>query len=431
MRLIVLGGGSCQVNLIKRAKQRGHEVILVDYLKDCPGSAIADLHLTASTFDAEAVTDIALRLGAEGVVTTGTDQPVLTAATVAERLGFNFYTDSETALAVTNKRVMKKLFAEHAIPCADYRLIGEGFSDGELSGLRFPAVLKPVDSQGQRGIFLADSIAEVREHIGETLGFSRERRALVEQFYRNDEITVNGWVSGGRVYILSVVDRVTIKNTRHIGVCLCHHFPSVYSEYCKGDIESMTLRIVRALDIKNGPIYFQYLMGGEGIKVNEIAMRIGGAYEDLTIPVISGADVMGMLLDYVEKGSCDTAALSGCDSRRSKKFVSTQLFFCRPGEVRSITPKEDMKDLPGVIDIGYNYSVGDAIPGIENATSRAGYMLVEGESFQNMIDNVNNAFDALSVLGAEGGNLVIKYSDYEDKYVFADACRENSGEERL
>ena len=61
----------------------------------------------------------------------------------------------------------------------DYRLIEKGFAKEEIKGLKFPAVLKPVDSQGQRGIFKVRNIKEVSRHIEETLSYSREGKALL------------------------------------------------------------------------------------------------------------------------------------------------------------------------------------------------------------------------------------------------------------
>jgi DNA repair protein RadC len=74
-------------------------------------------------------------------------------------------------------------------------------------------------------------------------------------------LTVNGWVENTKATVLSVVDRVTIKNTRHIGVCLCHNYPSLHWETYQDEIISLTERIVSAFQIKDGPIYFQYLVG--------------------------------------------------------------------------------------------------------------------------------------------------------------------------
>ena len=418
MRLMVLGGGSAQMNLIRRAKALGDFVIVVDYLPDCAGGQIADVHVPVSTFDAEGVIRAGREQGIEGIVTTGTDQPVLAAALAAEALGLPFYMDSATALRFTNKRVMKALFKKHHIPANDSVRIGSDFTPQELGSIRFPAVLKPVDSQGQRGIYLVDEAGGVRSHIKDTLRYSREDKALLEMYYKSDEITVNGWVEDGRATILSVVDRLTIRNTRHIGICLCHHFPSVHLKKYEHEIENLTQRIVTKLGMQNGPLYFQYLVGAQGIRVNEVAARIGGAYEDLTMPRISGIDIMGMLLDYVRTGACDTDLLKDYDLMKRDKYVSTQLFFCRPGEVARITPREEMLALPGVHDVSCNYAPGSVIPAIENATARAGYMIIEGSSFADMIANINRAFETLEVADEAGANLVIRYEDYPDKYYF-------------
>jgi phosphoribosylaminoimidazole carboxylase (NCAIR synthetase) len=421
MKLMVLGGGSCQLNLITRAKALGHTVVVADYLPNCPGSQAADLHLPISTFDIAGVTQAAAEHHVDAIVTLGTDQPVLTAASVSETLGLPFYINTALATAVTNKRVMKKIFTDNGIPTADYRLIGEGFADSDIAGLAFPAVLKPVDSQGQRGIFLVNDITDVRARICETLSFSREDKALLEAYYENDEITVNGWACGGHMTLISVVDRVTIRRDSHIGICLCHNFPSIHLDANFAVIEDLTRRIVSAFGITDGPLYFQYLVGADGIKVNEIAMRIGGAYEDITIPIISGIDVLSFLLNTVQNRCCDQDILAGYDLKSHNAFVSTQLFFCRPGTIKSITPKENILALPFVYDIGYNYVPGDVIPQTENATARAGYMIVEGSSFPDMIKNVGRAFDALQIRDDADENLVIPYSEYEDKYLFMDA----------
>ncbi|MDX1359262.1 MAG: ATP-grasp domain-containing protein, partial [Clostridia bacterium] len=303
MKVLVLGGGYCQLNMIKRLKSRGDYIILADYLADNPGKEYVDEHHMISTFDEPAVTQLAMESGAEAVMTMGTDQPVLTAALAGEKCGLPFYVDSKTAETVTNKRVMKKLFSKNGIPTNAYRLVGKNFHDREIIGLRFPAVLKPVDSQGQRGIFKITDLADIRRHIDETLSFSREGKALLEEYYPNDEITVNGWVNEGKAHIVSVVDRVTMEIGNRIGICICHNYPSLHHTHYKEEINGLTQKIIDVFNIKTGPLYFQYFIGEKSLIVNEIAMRIGGAYEDITIPIISGFDILGKVMDYAETGT--------------------------------------------------------------------------------------------------------------------------------
>lgn len=418
MKLMVLGGGNCQLNLIKKAKERGHEIILIDYLDDCPGLGYADKHIRISTFDSEEILQYAKKESIEGIVTLGTDQPVLSAAIVADELNLNFYIDKDTALQVTNKRVMKPIFEANNIPCVDYVLIDKDFENIQVEKISFPAVMKPVDSQGQKGIFLINDVEEIKENIETTLSFSREDKVLLEEYYSNDEITINGWVDDGEVTIISVVDRVTLSNENHIGICLCHNYPSLHYQKHKDDIKSITKKIVETLKIKNGPIYFQYLIGENGVLVNEIAMRIGGAYEDISIPIISNIDILDMLLTYIEEGDCNTNKLQGYDLNNNKLCVSNQLFFCKPGYVNYITSKEEILKLEFVHDVYYAIEEKVFLGDIENASARAGYFIVSGNSFDDMIKNVNIVFEVLRVEDENGENLVIKYEDYCDKYKF-------------
>ena len=83
-----------------------------------------------------------------------------------------------------------------------------------------------------------------------------------------------------------------------------------------------------------------------------------------------------------------------------------------------MTPAEEVEKIPFVRAFHYSYKQGDTIKRLVNATARAGYLIVEGTDFINLIDNVNYVFDNFQILDSEGNNLVIKYSDYHDKYVF-------------
>ncbi len=416
MRLMVLGGSSNQLDLIKKAKQQGDTVILVDYLPNCPGRAFADVHIELSTFDVKEVTEAARAYAVQGIVTAGTDQPVLTAAIASEALGLRFYADSKTALTVTNKRIMKRVFNENDIPCTASCLIREGFSDSELSALTFPVVLKPVDSQGQRGVYRLNDIEQVRKRLKDTLSFSRETAALVEEYYDHDEITVNGWVHAGRTTILSVVDRLTMNRGEHIGICFCHHSPSVHSLRFQKQITEITERIVEAFHIQNGPIYFQYLVGSEGIKVNEIAMRVGGAYEGITLPIIAGLDILKMVIDYAKNKEIDKDALEQFRRRKTTKYLSTQLFFCRAGKIAEMTPIEKLMQLEGVRAVYTNIQIGDRVPPITDATARAGYFIVEGIDYENMLRRVNSVYDHFKIINSDGKNLLIAYSEYAHSY---------------
>lgn len=417
MKVLVLGGGYCQLNMIKRLKDDGHYIILVDYLENNPGKTFADEHHIISTFDIPAVTNLVQITSAEAIITMGTDQPVLTAAVAAGITGLPFYVGGETALSVTNKLVMKSKFDEHRIPSVNHRFISMDFKPEDIEGISFPAVIKPVDSQGQRGIFKVTGPDDIRLHLNETFSYTRENKILLEEYYPNDEITISGWVNERKATIISVVDRVTMETENRIGICIAHNYPSRHYDAYKGEIHRLTQEIVDAFGITEGPLYFQFLIGDRGILVNEVAMRIGGAYEDIAIPVFSGIDILGMVSDHIFGYDQDLAQLNNYIMPENK-CMSVQMFFVKPGTISHITPIDELLSYDGVEDALFIVAEGDIVGNIENATARAGYFIISGVDYSDVMKKTDGVFNKLQILDNYGNNLIIKYSDYRNKYKF-------------
>jgi len=408
MRILVLGGGSGQLSIIKKIKKLKHQVVLSDYLSDAPGRKFADFSEKVSTFDVEANIKTAEKYNVDAVLTAGTDQPVYTAAAVSEALDLPSFLDKKTALAVTNKKFMKNIFSQNNIPAVKYKLLAKNFSESDFSGLKAPYVIKPLDSQGQRGVFKLNTASEVRENYQEVLSYSRQQEFLLEEYYPGDEITLSGWVNKGRLKILSITDRVTYQNKKHIGISSAHIFPSKYLAKHYKKIKKISDDIVKAFAIKEGPVYFQMLAAKDGIKVNEIACRIGGAYEGYYLPKITGVDIEKMLIDISLGREADSSNLKSYDIEDNKSWLSVQLFYADKGRIKYITPKEQILALKGVLKTAYNFRSGDIIAEIENATQRAGYFIVKAESRKQLKSRIKKVYDKLEFLSQNNENLIIR-----------------------
>lgn len=409
MKLLILGGGNCQLNAILLAKQKGHTVIVSDYYEDAPGKKYCDYRELASTFSIDDNINISRKYEIDGILTLGTDQPVYTVANVAKERKLPSFLDLDTAKAVTNKKIMKNIFKLNSIPTAKFAFLKMDFKDSELDHMCFPVVIKPLDSQGQRGVYKLNSIQQIREYFDDVLSYSREDEALVEEYYENDEITVSGWVENDNVHVLTITDRVTYDNYPSIGVCTAHDFPSKHFKSYGSEIIEITNNIVRSFKIHNGPIYFQMLIGKDGIKVNEIACRIGGAYEDEFIPHLTGIDILDMLIDFSLGKSIDYNKLRKYEICNNNKKLSVQLLFAKPGTIKSIGDLSKVKNLPGMINAKINFKPSDEVKEITNATQRIGYMVIEGKDDKDLKGNIDRAFDNLAIYNENNSNMIIKF----------------------
>jgi biotin carboxylase len=402
-KIMILGGSNCQKNAVLHGKSLGYEVFIADYAKSPLAACFADGHIEVSTFDPEGCIRAAREIGAGGIMTMGTDQPVLTAALIAEALHLPSAIGSKEAKSVTNKKIMKAIFKANQIPSVNYKLIHSDSSFDDIKELTVPVVLKPLDSQGQRGVFRLDDKNLVFHYLDQTLSFSREKEALLEEYYPSDEITVSGWIQNSSLTILTITDRILLQDPVHIGICTSHRFPSVHMGNYK-EIKEISEKIVKAFHLTNGPLYIQMLIGEKGLMVNEVAARIGGAFEDVIIKKIGGFDILDAVMRISLGMEVDAAPLQDFDCSKSSAEASVQLMFASPGIPSSITPVEQLLKLEHVIDAGYNYKQRDEIKPIKNATARFGHCVLFTDSgpIAPSVDLFQRNF---KILDEKGNNL--------------------------
>lgn len=408
MIIHMLGGGPAQLSLIRRAKELGHKVVVSDQNPGAPGLELADYPSYASTFDEDAVLRDARSFHSDVLVTAGTDQPVLTAARVSAALNLPYFLTPSQALIVTNKKVMKQAFWDHGIPTMDFTFLKPGFHESELEGLRFPLVIKPLDSQGQRGVLRVENPGEIRRNISHVLSFSRQEEILAEEYYPSTELTVSGWVEKGDTHILSITDRVTVDNGPHLGVCVSHRYPSV----CHKDwdqLEALTRKISSMIGLEKGPLYFQILSGDRGYRVNEIACRLGGAYEDEFLPWLCGVPLLDLMIEMTAGQDYNTDCLKHLARIRNGKYLSLQMFFSRPGRLASCEGMDKVLQSYHILNGRFLLPPGTEILPRENSTQRAGYFIAQGDNPRDLNRLIRESYDILQLKGQDGQNLIQFY----------------------
>src|SRR5262249_8117267 len=210
---------------IERAKQLGLRVVAVDRNPDAVGLPHADDGHVVDFADVEAVIAVAKQYSIDGVLTVSADRAVPVVAAVAEALGLPGI-GTDTAHAMTHKLAMRRLFAERGVPQPGFAAVRTWSErQGALAQTGLPAVLKPADSGGQRGVFRIDSLAALEAHLPAALAESRTAEAILESFH--DGLELNGLAvsRNGDVELLTLSDRLRPPGIG-FGVGWAHVFPS-------------------------------------------------------------------------------------------------------------------------------------------------------------------------------------------------------------
>ena len=294
--VLFVGAGRHQRRAIEHARARDLRVVAVDRNAEAPGLASAQVAEVVDFTDVAAVTEVGRRYRVDGVLTVSADRAVPVVAAVAEELGLPGI-GVDTAHRMTHKLEMRRVLAEAGVPQPSYAAVRSTEDAAQsLQAAGLPAVLKPVDSGGQRAVFRVDSIEDLERDLGEALNESPTHEALVEAFV--DGIEMNGIViaRGGETTLLTLSDRLRPPGIG-FGVGWMHVYPPSIPADQLERAERIAVAAVRALGLRDGIAFPQLIAAPDGrVAVVEVAARIpGGQMADLVRHAV-GVDLVEIAL---------------------------------------------------------------------------------------------------------------------------------------
>jgi biotin carboxylase len=395
MRAFVLTGGSrSQLGLLEQARTLGHEVCVVDGAETAPLLAEADHAIVRSFTDVDGVlADLAER-GIEplAVATMGSDQAVLPTARLAERLGLPGL-PVRTAETVADKRRMRAAFATAGVPSpAGADIADPDEATGALAEVGLPAVVKPVDGSGQRGVTEIRAPGELRDAVARALAASRVGAGVLERYVEGDEYTVNGFLLEGEYFPMSTTRRL-LHPPPPLGVCIAHRFPSGLPPETEKGLFDLARAASRAVGIENGPSYVQVRVHGADACVIEVGARLGGGKDAELAKLVTGfdairANVLWALGELTRNHLSPGAAEASCGQVR---FVVAQ-----PGRIVRLD-SEPALALEGVHEAGFYWREGMVLPPLVSGAERLGYLLVTAPDETELDTRTDRALNATRI----------------------------------
>ena len=387
-RLLVLGAGPAQLGLLAAARARELHVIALDREPSAPGFRYADRRAIVSTEDESGIERLASAERIHGLIAPGIDWPVAIAARIAERLALPHPISGETAVLSTSKLRQRERFAEAGVPQPAYEVCsGAAEATAAAERIGFPCVVKAPDRQGQRGLTLVRSAAEVPDAVRVALDASRSATLLVEEHVPGREVTVNGFTLGGHFHPLTVTDRLTAPLPA-FGVALTHVWPSELEPLQIGAVVEAASSAAAAVGIANGPSYTQVLVGPDGPRVAELAARLGGGHDAELCRVALGVDLNGAALSAALGDEIAPTALAPV-ARVGGACV--RFLVAPPGELREVVGVEQAFAEDGIRGIRIYRRPGHRFGELRRGSDRAGAVLAVAESREEALERASRA----------------------------------------
>ena len=378
--VLFVGAGRHQRRAILRAKELGLCVIAVDRNPDAVGLPDADEGHVVDFADVEMVLDVARTHAIDGVLTVSADRAVPVVAAIAEELGLPGI-GTQTAHLMTHKVAMRRRLAEGGVPQPQFaavRVRREALPAAETVG--FPAVLKPADSGGQRGLFLLRSMDDLDRHLHAALAESPTEEAIVEAY--TEGLELNGLViaRGGEPYPLLLSDRLRPKGDG-FGVGWIHSYPSKLFGDVFEEAQRVALRAVRTLGLRDGIAFPQLIVADGQALVVEVAARIpGGQMADLAFHAL-GIDLVEIaLLQALGEEVPDSLVIPRQSRPTAIRFLTAQPGPLPVGKVTKISGLERVLKAPGVVQADVFLQEGETIRPVRLDGDRRGYVIATGQT---------------------------------------------------
>ena len=388
---MILGATNTQVPLIRTARRLGFHTIAAGVAGNYPGIAEADEACFVDIRDPDAVLEQARTLGIDGIATCSMDMGVRALGRVCENMGLCGLTE-RAALYSNQKLLMKDAFVRGGVRSPLFRKVS---SEAELlrawEELPRPLILKAVDLQASRGIYVCRSLDELKDAFRQAMELTQESFCIVEQFVKGIDIGAQAFVYGGEiVFILPHNDEVfTGTANKPFG----HSVPLLASDETAAEVKRQCELAIRAIELDNCAINIDLILADDGqVYMIELTGRAGATCCPEMVSLYYGVDYYEMIA-RMALGE-DPRPLFAKRSAKRTPNASRFLTAPRDGVIEDIRCDITGDDI-AVLEL--YPKPGDEVRVFQDGKDRVGQAVVTGETVQACFRRLDEVTAALKI----------------------------------
>lgn len=394
-RILILGAGKDQVPLIIKAKSRGLYVIVISPGGAYPGLKLADEVVYANVRDADRVLEIAKEKHIDAILSDQLDIAVPTVASVAVELGLPGV-GVDVAETFTNKYKMRECCQRLGIPCPAFHSFDNASEATEfIREIGLPAVIKPIDFSGSRGVQIIDREEGFEHRFERSLELSKSGKVIVEEFVAGDEYVSQGFVEGGNPHIFAFAERFKfyLADTSIFNrTIFSNEIPVEFREKMR-DYHSV---LIEDASPNFGCTTAEWIHSDKDGKIYLVETAIRGAGVRMTsdlIPLAYGIDPQEYLISYAlgeDQNSTEEAELNDL-------AAGYMTFLLPEGKVVKAEGIEEVGKIPGVARSDISLPLNTMTAPVQDKSARYGPVLVHGENRQAVMDIMKQVEEVLDI----------------------------------
>lgn len=366
-KILILGVSAVQYDAIKMLNHMGYETHAIAMSSDGPGAQEALFFEPIDITNLEKVINYINRNNIDAVYSTGSDLAMPISCKISEQLNLPHLVSEKSAKICNNKDLMRKTLGSNFEGNIPFQVIS---SINDIIDLKYPLILKPTDSQGQRGVNILDSHDDFLKHYEETKKYSKSGLVIVEKYVNGPEISVNGYVVNGELKYLTASDRETWE--QYVGLIHKHIVPSkVLSSSTYDLLWTIMNNLIKKIGIDNGPIYLQSKIEDGKPYIIEVTPRLDGCHMWNILNRYENINLMKLTFEHLLNN--DTSELD--NYKKSEEKYELEFICQKPNSAANYSNYQDL--IKKSKDSYQYYKQNENIRPVNGKYEKIGYVINE------------------------------------------------------
>lgn len=369
-KILVLGAGRGNLGLVKTAKQKNVEVIVAGLGGNYPCTELADKNVYADIAKPEEILEAAIEEKVDGVIICCSDTGLKSVGKCNDTLHLSGITE-ESAIWASNKLMMKEILVSAGVRTARFRCITNYFElNNFIDETRFPVIIKAVDLQGSRGIYIVKEKELLKTAFDSVMKDTKQDFCIVEEYIEGTEFGSQAFVYNGDIlFILPHGDEMIQCNTM---VPIGHYMPYEISNELYQDVIEQSSRAIKALKLDNCAVNIDLIERNGKAYIIELTGRVGANCLPELTSNYYGLNYYEMILNV----ALGESPLPVWEQRQTNRATLSKMIFSeRSGIVSKIS-------LPEMADVQINMFArkGDSVRAFNNSNDAIGEIILKSDN---------------------------------------------------
>ena len=416
-KLLILGANPETVPLVETANKMKVRTLVTSNRPGDAAKKVAWKACDVDGLDVEGLLELAKKEKVDGVLVGVADILVKPYSEVCHALRLPCYASREIVDTLSQKDRFKEtceLFGIKGIPSFFFFFI---LKSKDLENIKYPVMIKPVDSYSGIGMTLCHSEEEIPNAVNKALSCSRVRRLLAERYMECDDMGLYYTFKDGVCSASCIYDRYTTNEQEGFSrVCLGGTYPSKHIDAYFSELHGKMLDMFQFIGIKNGVLMLSAFYENGTFYVYDPGFRLQGEAPHLLMKAVHGFDQRELLVRYALTGSEGNIDLKRDDDPYFRgKWAATLWFLLKKGCIQKVEGLDRAEKDAHVVANVQRLFVGDNVPeewiGTEKQVLSRLYLVCNSK--EELSITLKYYMDTVHAYGENGEELLLRGFDVD------------------